>query len=91
MDQQRAASATSWGAVEQRGNEVFMSFPREQCFPEQKLGGLMEKVSAILSLWTWVLPQLSYRGRALAVNNLTASMLWHQFPVVEPPDTLFRK
>lgn len=32
------------------------------------------------------MPELSYRGRVLITNNLTASMLWHKLNVLEPPD-----
>lgn len=51
----------------------------------------MEKVSARLSRWTWVQPQLSYRGRVLVVNNLIASMLWHRLTVIQPPDIIIRE
>lgn len=46
----------------------------------QKLNweGIEEKVCARLSKWTWLLPQLSYRGRVLVANNLVASALWHR-------------
>ena len=53
--------------------------------------GVVEKVSARLSRWTWIQPQLSYRGRTLVVNNLIASMFWHRFTVVEPPDGLLKE
>lgn len=39
----------------------------------------MNKVYAMLSKWTSVLPQLSYRWIVLVPNNLIASMLWHRF------------
>ncbi len=63
-------------------------FPGNEGFISKNWEGVVEKVSARLSRWTWILPQLSYRGRALVVNNLIASMLWHRFTVVEPPDSL---
>lgn len=31
---------------------------------------------------------MSYRGRVLVINNLVASMLWHKFLVVNPPNAL---
>lgn len=37
--------------------------------------GVIVKVCAKLSQWPWVLPQLSYRGIVLVINNLIASML----------------
>ena len=45
----------------------------------------MERVSARLSKWKWLLPQLSYRGRVLIVNNLVASTLWHRLIALPPP------
>ncbi|KAK7887032.1 hypothetical protein WMY93_026653 [Mugilogobius chulae] len=59
-----------------------------ELFQARNWEGLGEKVSARLSRWTWVQPQLSYRGRALVVNNLAASTLWHRFTVLQPPDTV---
>lgn len=60
-------------------------------FQNKNWDGLVEKINARLSRWKWIQPQLSYRGRALVVNNLTASMLWHRFTVVEPPDALVKE
>ena len=48
----------------------------------------MEKVRARLLKWSWLLPQLSYRGRVLVANNLIASTLWHKFTVLNPPGGL---
>ncbi len=50
--------------------------------------GLLEKVVARLSRWRWLLPQMSYKGRVLVINNLVASTLWHKLMVVEPPEEL---
>ncbi|KAI4886392.1 hypothetical protein NFI96_001747 [Prochilodus magdalenae] len=52
--------------------------------------GLVEKVRARLSRWSWLLPQLSYRGRVLIANNLIASALWHKFTVLNPPGGLIK-
>ncbi|KAI4881111.1 hypothetical protein NFI96_017176, partial [Prochilodus magdalenae] len=52
--------------------------------------GLVEKVRARLSRWSWLLPQLSYRGRVLIANNLIASALWHKFTVLNPPRGLIK-
>lgn len=48
------------------GNEGFISKNWE---------GVVEKVSARLSRWTWILPELSYRGRVLVANNLIGTSL----------------
>ncbi len=37
--------------------------------------GIVEKVCSKLSKWKWLLPQLSFRGRILVINNLVASTL----------------
>lgn len=46
---------------------------------------------AKLSKWTWILPQLSYRGRVLVANNLAAAMLWHKFTALNPPVSLVKE
>lgn len=45
-------------------------------YQEKNWEGMIDKVCAKLSKWKWVLPKLSYRGRALVVNNLVASMIF---------------
>ena len=50
--------------------------------------GMEEKITGRLQRWRWILPQLSYRGRVLVVNNLAASMLWHKAFVLDPPVSL---
>ena len=47
--------------------------------------GIEGKVSAKLEKWKWIVPWLSYRGRALVINNLVASTLWHKVAVITPP------
>ena len=50
--------------------------------------GVVDKVEAKLKKWKWLLPQMSYRGRVLVVNNLVASMLWHRLACMDPPSGL---
>lgn len=50
--------------------------------------GMVEKMCDRLSRWSWVLPQLSYRGRVLVTNNLAASALWHKMNVLDPPESV---
>lgn len=45
----------------------------------------------MLSQWTWVLPQLSYRETLVVTNNLIASMLWHRLTIIKPPETSIRE
>lgn len=52
--------------------------------------GIREKVESTLSKWKSLLPQLSYRGRALIANNLAASSLWHKLLVLVPPAGLVK-
>ena len=47
--------------------------------------GVLDKLQNKLNKWRWVLPQLSYRGRTLILNNLVALTLWHKVACVEPP------
>lgn len=47
--------------------------------------GVLDKVRAKLLSWKWLLPQLSYRGRVLVINNLVAASLWHRLQVLVPP------
>lgn len=74
-----------WGRAGLKYLGVFLG--REE-YKKQNWEGLMEKVSARLSHWHWLLPQLSYRGRVLVCNNLVASSLWHKMTVLEPPEEL---
>ncbi|KAJ8013040.1 hypothetical protein DPEC_G00049180 [Dallia pectoralis] len=59
-------------------------------FQKRNWEGLAEKVCARLSKWSWLLPQLSFRGRVLVANNLAASTLWHKLVVLQPPEGLVK-
>ena len=50
--------------------------------------GVLEKIQRKLR---WVLPQLSFRGKTLIINNLVASQLWHRVACVQPLDTMITK
>ena len=71
-----------WGV---NGLKVLGVFLGTSAFREKNWEGLIEKVCAKLSKWKWLLPQLSYRGRVLVINNLVASTLWHRLAVLPPP------
>lgn len=47
--------------------------------------GVLQKVKGRLDKWKWLLPNMSYRGRTLIVNNLVASLLWHRLVCNDPP------
>ncbi|KAI4884728.1 hypothetical protein NFI96_032233, partial [Prochilodus magdalenae] len=82
-----ASFLLKWGREGLKYLGVFLGTP---LFQKKNWDGVVEKVCAKLSKWTWVLPQLSYRGRVLVANNLVASMLWHCLAVLEPPVSLIK-
>ena len=43
-----------------------------------------EKFEGKLSKWKWLLPQMSFKGRVLVLNNIVASQLWHRLTCVDP-------
>lgn len=53
--------------------------------------GVVEKVEGRLNKWKWLKPQMSFRGRALIINNLVASALWHRLACMEPPKGLIQR
>ncbi len=59
-------------------------------YKEKNWEGILEKVCLRLSNWKWLIPQLSYRGRVLIVNNLVASTLWHKMAVLDPPAVVIK-
>ena len=52
---------------------------------------LISKTERRLLKWKGLLSQISYRGRTLVINNLAASMLWHIFTALQPPDFILKK
>lgn len=74
-----------WG---REGLKILGVFLGSSNFMEKNWEGLLEKVVARLSRWKWLLPQMSYKGRVLVINNLVASTLWHRMMVLEPPQEL---
>lgn len=73
------------------GLKILGVFLGNTAFKGKNWERMLEKVNARLSKWKCLLPQLSYRGRVLVVNNLAASILWHRLVVLEPPDELIRR
>uniref|UniRef100_A0A3Q3ERM5 Reverse transcriptase domain-containing protein n=1 Tax=Labrus bergylta TaxID=56723 RepID=A0A3Q3ERM5_9LABR len=71
-----------WG---REGLKVLGVYLGTEGFKSKNWEGVREKVCARLSKWKWLLPQLSYRGRVLVVNNLVASTLWHRLVALTPP------
>lgn len=57
-------------------------------YTEKNWEGLFDRVICRIQKWRWILPQLSYRGRCLVINNLAASMIWHKCTVLDPPKEL---
>lgn len=58
---------------------------------EKNWNGIEEMVDGKLKKWKWLHSCLSYRGRALIINNLVASILWHKLAVLELPADLLIK
>lgn len=56
----------------------------DSVFLQKNWEGVLEKVKGRLDKWKWLLPNMSYRGRTLIVNNLVASSLWHRLACVDP-------
>uniref|UniRef100_A0A8C2X602 Reverse transcriptase domain-containing protein n=1 Tax=Cyclopterus lumpus TaxID=8103 RepID=A0A8C2X602_CYCLU len=77
-----------WGRQDLKVLGVFLGTEE---FQRQNWEGAMERVCTRLSKWKWLLPQLSYRGRVLIVNNLVASTLWHRLVVLPPPQGLIER
>lgn len=57
------------------GFKVLGVFLGTDHYIQRNWDGIFEKVVGRLQRWKWILPQLSYRGRVLIINNLAASML----------------
>ncbi len=72
------------------GIKILGVFLGKESYRQKNWEGMLEKVSAKLSRWNWLLPELSYRGRVLVINNLAASMLWHKLNVLEPPNEMIK-
>ena len=49
---------------------------------------VIERAEEKMRRWKWLLPQMSYRGRVLVLNNLVGSLLWHRLSCVDPPSGL---
>ncbi len=70
------------------GLKILRVYLGKERYQEKNWEGMIEKVCGKLSRWKWVLPKLSYRGRALVVSNLVASMIWHKMIVLNPPNNV---
>ena len=64
--------------------------PWHSKFRLKKLG-IFNKTERRLLKLKGLLSQISYRGRTLVINNLVASMLWHIFTALQPPDFILKK
>ncbi len=74
-----------WG---KEGLKILGVYLGKERYQQKNWEVMIEKVCGKLSRWMWVLPKLSYRGRALVVNNLVASMIWHKLIVLNPPNNV---
>ena len=78
----RLPQQCSWNL---EGFKVLDVFFGADAYMQKNWDGLREPILVRLERWKWALPQLSYRGRALVINNLAASMMWHRLTVLDPP------
>ena len=78
----------TWGI---RGLKVLGLHLGSNEIERQNWEGVLGKVQAKLSKWKWLLPQLSYWGRTLIVNNLVAASLWQRLQVLTPPQGLMEQ
>lgn len=69
----------------QDGFKVLGVFFGTAQYSEKNWEGLANRVIGRLQKWRWLLRQLSFRGRCLIINNLSASVLWHRVTVLNPP------
>lgn len=71
-----------WG---QRGIKVLGVYLGSEDWVSKNWEDVALALSKKLSTWKWLLPQISYRGRVLIINNLAVSTLWHRLAVLSPP------
>jgi len=77
------------GLIWKRGGLKYLGvYLGNDFFIKKNWEGLIEKIKGRLEKWKWLLPQISYRGRILIINNLVASSLWHKLACVDPPNGL---
>ncbi len=53
--------------------------------------GVEDKICGKIKKWKWLLPQMSYRGRVLVLNNQCASLLWHRLSLPGSSHWAFNK
>lgn len=72
------------GFIWKRGGLKYLSvYLGDEKTVQKNWDGVVEKVEGKLCRWRWLLPHMSYRGRALIINNLAASTLWHRLKCME--------
>ncbi len=76
---------------EKDGFKFLGIFLGSEAYQRKNWEGVKDKICNRLSKWNWILPQLSYRGRVLVINNLAASVLWHKLIVLNPPEEFLRE
>ena len=47
--------------------------------------GVLEQIICRLKTWEGLCRSLSYRGRSLVINNITAARLWQKALALQPP------
>lgn len=74
------------GLVWKKGGFKYLGFfLGDEVTVQKNWEGIIEKVKGRLEKWKWLIPNMSYRGRTLVINNLIASSLWHKLTCLDPP------
>lgn len=76
---------------EKEGFKFLGIFLGSEEYQRKNWEGVNDKICKRVSKWNWIVPQLSYRGRVLVINNLAASILWHKLIVLNPPDGFIKE
>ncbi len=77
------------GLLWKRGGLKYLGvYLGNESFIKRNWEGLFEKIKGRLEKRKWLLPQMSYRGCILVINNLVASTLWHKLACVDPLNEL---
>ena len=81
-------TATRRYGVELAGVEGFSGVPGLGGLVSRNWEGTLSAIATRLSKWSWILSQVSYRGRTPINKKLVASSLWHKLAVLNPPPSL---
>lgn len=80
------------GLIWKKGGLKYLGvFLGDESFKRNNWDHVLEKAQGCFKKWKWILPNMSYRGRILVINNLVSSTLWHRLTCLDPPTDLLHK